>query len=583
MRTLAVLIVLSLPLAVLVGCSRGKGEPAQPQTQPTSPTPSTSAAKTVVKELPPEPEPEPEPAPGEIVKLAMPKEGGVWPWLVGTNIDSTESRPIWFTGSGPYAANGFAVRPALSRAVVTMRVDPYANPKKGFDPRKATDATRVTLYDTAAGIALTEWAVPGSFTILDLSPDGRSILATSSRAGHGRGSLRLWVIGSDGQLKRWTALAHTTQRDGQRSDSLVAAGTEIRWAGFVGDRAVSMSRSGQIRVFDIEGLKPTASFDGSPCRPDVTPDGTRIAFLVGPLVALLDPATRKITGTRWVGIPPPHPVLRFSPDGSTLAIGGNGRAILLNLSSGQFQTLNLPKMDVNDNAMFDKPFGWAGNSHLLADKYLFDPQLQQPAWEYSSAEQIQFRGGRVWAIARSPGSSTAQLKSFTMPDEDVLARSKTAKAKPDTFALQPGSGIKIDVTGVPTDRRTETQNVLEERLREVGFVPDPKAAAVLFASVDSPGTKPTVVYSGIGSYQYTKKMARLRLVLKDKELWNEAWAVEPPFAIEPTKGMVLADYLGKLAIGQPDYKAFALAPLPSYIPGSKAPTGPLGQTNLAPR
>ena len=187
---------------------------------------------------------------------------------------------------------------------------------------------------------------------------------------------------------------HTPIRDGQRSDSLVAAGTEIRWAGFIGDRVVSMSPSGQIRVFDTEGLKPIAVIDGSPCRPDVTPDGTRIAFLVGPLVAILDPATRKITGTRWIGIPPPHPVLRFSPDGSTLAIGGNGHAILLNLTSGQFQYLDFPRMDVNDNGMFDKPSA-GGNSHLLADKYLFDLQLSQPAWEYSHAEQVQFRGGHV--------------------------------------------------------------------------------------------------------------------------------------------------------------------------------------------
>ena len=118
--------------------------------------------------------------------------------------------------------------------------------------------------------------------------------------------------------------------------------------------------------------------------------------------------------------------------------------------------------------------------------------------------------------------------------------------------------------------------MLEERLHEVGFVPDPKAAVTLFASVDTPGTKPTVVYSGLGSYQYTKKMARLRLVHKDKELWNEAWAVEPPFAIELARGTVLADYLGKLAIGQPDYKAFRslrcrrISPAQTHLPDRSA-------------
>src|SRR6185503_3962926 len=96
-----------------------------------------------------------------------------------------------------------------------------------------------------------------------------------------------------------------------------------------------------------------------------------------------------------------------------------------------------------------------------------------------------------------------------------------------------------------------------------------------------PGTKPTVIYSALGSYAYTKTPARLRLVLNDKELWNEAWAVEPPFALDLTKGTSLSEHLAKLAIGQPDYKAFSLAPLPAHFPGPSAPTSPLGKTDLA--
>ena len=189
-------------------------------------------------------------------------------------------------------------------------------------------------------------------------------------------------------------------------------------------------------------------------------------------------------------------------------------------------------MDVNDNGMFDKPFGWAGNSHASGRQVLI-----RPATVAARVGILSRRAGSVPRRTRLGDRADARqhramLKSFTIPGEDVLAASTAAKSKPGTFALHPGSGIKIDVNGVPEDRRAETHKVLEERLHEVGFVPDPKAAVTLFASVDTPGTKPTVVYSGLGSYQYTKKMARLRLVHKDKELWNEAWAVEPPFAIE---------------------------------------------------
>ena len=145
----------------------------------------------------------------------------------------------------------------------------------------------------------------------------------------------------------------------------------------------------------------------------------------------------------------------------------------------------------------------------------------------------------------------------------------------------PAATVKIDVSGVPQDRRAETQKALEDRFRDLGYVSDPKATAILFASVDRPGTKPSVIYSTLGSYSYTKTPARLRLVVNDKELWNEAWAVEPPFAIDAAHGTVLAEHLSRLAIGQPDYKAFALAPLPAYFAGPNAPAGPLGKTDLA--
>jgi hypothetical protein len=575
-RTIAGLSLLGLSLAVLVGCSRGRGEPAPVQPVPAAPT----EAKPEPPAPKPEPEPEPEPAPGELVQLKLPKDGGAWPWAIGAAPQPADSRPISFKGSGPYAANGFAVRPEVNRAIVTMPVDPTINLKKGVDPRKLPAATRVTLYDTAAGAALTEWAVPGLHAVLDLSPDGRSILATQPSPGRDRGSLRLWVIGSDGQLKRWSTTAHTLPREGLRTDATVSGSTEIRWAEFLGERVVSMSRGGQLRVFNTEGLKPLATIDASPCRPTVSPDGTKVAFLIGPSVALLDPQTRKITGVHWIGQAPPHPVLRFSPDGSKLAVGGNGRVLILNMASGEFQNVVLPQLDVNDNGQFDKPFGWAGANHLIGDSLLFDPQLPAPVWSYSPAELVQFRGRRMWACVRSPGSPSVTLQAFDLPGPGVEAAIAAVKSKAGAFGLHPGAQVKIDVAGIPEERRPDVEQAIGKRLRALGFAPDAKATTTVIASVDSPGTRPTVSYGSLGSHTYTKKPARLRVVLNGKELWNDAWAVEPPYSIELPKGTKLDDYLDRLSIGQPDYRAFSLAPLPTHLPGPNALSGPLGHTNL---
>jgi hypothetical protein len=575
-RILAGLVILVLSLSAVVGCSRGKGGPPQPQpTAPTAQPAETKPAKTDT-----EPEPEPEPAPGEVVRLAPPKDGGAWPWAVGKTELPGESRPVTFNNIAPHAITGLAVRPDVNRAVVSIRVDPTAT-KKGPSPL----STRVALIDTAAGTTLPAWVLPGAYAVLDLSPDGRGILATYPQPGRDRGVLRLWVAGTDGQLKRWNCTAHAPPREGLRLDSANQAteslAHEIRWAAFVGDRVVSASRGGQVRVFDTEGLKPLAGIDATPCRPAVTPDGAKVAFLIGSHVALLDPAARKIVGMRWVGTPPPHPVLAFSPDGAKLAIGGNGRLVLLDLTSGHFQSVTIPRLDVNDNGVYDKPFGWAGPDHILADRLLFDPQLPQPVWSYSGAEILQGRGWRTWASVRASDRPATTVRAFTLPAPETLGAVAAAKAKPGAAGLRPGGGVRIDVTGVPEDRREETQAALAKRLREVGFVPDEKAEVTLFASVDSPGTKPTVVYTAIGSYSYTRKPTRLRLVLNGKELWNDAWAVEPPFAFDYPKGTVLVDQLAKLGIGQPDYKAFTLAPFPSHLPGPNAPATAIGTTDLA--
>jgi hypothetical protein len=577
-------LILALSLATVVGCSRGKGSnpPEAPPTTPEPPKPPPPKPQPKV-----EPDPEVEPVPGEAARLTLPKDGGAWPWAVGKAAEPPESQPVTFKGLSAYAVTGFAVRPEVNRAVVSIRVDSVKpDPTKKGPAAKGpmTPYTRVVPCDTATGKTLDEWHIPGPLAVLDLSPDGRSILATHPQPGKERSLLRLWTVAPDGRLKpsKWTP--HTPPKDALRVDSATsetAGATEVRWAAFVGnDRIVSSSRAGQLKVFEADGLKPLATIDASPGRPAVSPDGTKVAFLVGSSVALLDVPTLKVTGTRWVGTPPPHPALAFSPDGTTLAVGGNGRVILLNLASGQLRNVTLPKLDVNDNGLYDKPFGWAGAAHLLADGRLHDPQLPTPVWEYTGAAFVQFRGWRVWAFARPAGGSTFTLRAHTLPDSGTLSRITAAKNQAGVFGLQPGTAVKLDLHQLPEERRPEAQALLEQRLREVGFVPDANATATVYASVDQPGTKPTVIYPGLGPYQYVKKPLRLRVVLNGKELWNDAWAVEPPLTVRLPAGVALADHLSKIGMGGPDYKVLGIAPLPTHLPGPNAPTAPLGTTDL---
>lgn len=578
MRTRYIAMLLVASLTGGIGCSKGNGG----QPAPSPPTAPAGTVKPPPKSTEPEIEPEVEPAPGEPVRLTLPRDGGAWPWSVGQASQSPESQSLTFRNLPPYALLGFAARPEANRAVVAIRYEP---PKKGPAPPKGqpTSSTRVILCDTAGGRALTEWIVPGLYSILDLSPDGRSILSMSSQGG--RTHLRLWVIGLDGQLKRWNWAPHSPLRDGMLADPGIAdSGTDIRWAAFAGiDRVVSASRAGQLRVFDTDGLKPLATIDASPSRPGLSPDGSKVAFLLGTSVALLDTRALKLVGTRWVGPAPPHPVLAFSPDGARLAIGGNRRLVLLTLASGDLQSIPMPRLDVNDNGVYDKSFGWAGASQLLVEGNLFDPQLPQPVWDYGGIRHIQHHGWQVWAAAADAGGSTVTIRAFTLPTNEAVAALTAAKARAGTFAIQKGSPIKIDVSAVPEDKRSEALEMLEKRVREIGYVVDPAAPATLLTSVDSPGTKPTVAFVGLGFYQYVRKPVRLQVMLNGSQLWNEAWSIEPPFHVYLPRGGSLSNYLSKLGTGLPDYSALATAPLPASLPGPEAPAGMLGATDLVPR
>ena len=400
----ALLLALSLPAAS--GCSRKAVPKAIPSSQTSTLSPDQKSLA---------PPPEPELAPGEPVRLTLPGDGGTWPWSVGRAEAPPESRAISFPGLTAFAVTGFAVRPEVNRALVSLKWEKKGQPV----------ATRLALCDTAIGKVLTEWQITGQQAVIDLSPDGRAILTTNANPGRGgRTTLRLWLIGSDGQLRLSVWTPHSTSRpDGIRHESGdrfdASAALEIRWAGFVGnDRIVSSSRTGQLRVFETDGVKPLISLEGSPGRPAITPDGTKVALFTGNAVTLVDPTSGKIIGTRWVGPLPQHPVLAFCPDGSKLAIGGNGKALLLNLTTGDVQQVVLPKLHVTDTGMYDKPFGWAGNTYLFADGHLHDLRFPGSVWDYVGVEHMQFRGKHTWADALRPaGSSSSTLAAYALPQQ----------------------------------------------------------------------------------------------------------------------------------------------------------------------
>ena len=363
-------------------------------------------------------------------------DGGTWPWNLAPAPPPAASRPVTIPGYVYPSSTtaGVVVSPAARRAVVLVA-------ERVKDEEKMT---RVLWCDTAAGTVLREWRVKGIYAPLDLHADGHRLLTVRPPGEGPTQSLELWAIEDPDRLRRqsWQphdsvdglpiggALAATDTPESSPND----AGRDVRWAAFVGNRVVSASRAGQLRVFDAATLERAGTIDGVPATPALTPDGSRVVFLTKSGAALLDPAGPKVVGVRPVE-GPADPVLAVSPDGKSLACAANGRVALLDLAGGQVRTATLPKLEV---ARSGRPlgFGWAGDRHLLADRFLHDPTAPAPVWDYGSFDKLLPRGREAWAVLR-PARDSAVLRSFVLPHPAVGGAKAANRPAPGRSTLQP--------------------------------------------------------------------------------------------------------------------------------------------------
>jgi hypothetical protein len=433
-RRLGVLFI-AVGLAPGVGCGSGDPPPPEAPAAPVVDTmpPGDGSLVRGSKESAPKPEP-PAPRPGDII---LPETGGAWPWNLAPAPPAGPSRPVAIPGYVYPSSTtaGLVVSPAARRAVVLVA-------ERVKDEEKVT---RVVWCDTAAGTILCEWKVKGNYTPLDLHPDGRRVLAVRS-PGEGRtDQLELWTIGEGNKLRQQSWQPHDTLAVPADADVLViGAGPDsnqadpsrdVRWAAFAGPgRIASASRAGQLRVFDAETLQRVGTIDTTPAVPTLTPDGAKVVFLTRAGVALLDPVDAKVIGVRPVGAPPADPALAVSPDGKTLACAGNGRVNLLDLTTGTVRTTAVPKLEVMRQGQ-RLGFGWAGDRHLLADRFLYDPARPEPVWDYGDIDRLLPRGRETWVVLRH-GREDATLRSFALPHPAVGGGEKPGRStlRPDGIA-----------------------------------------------------------------------------------------------------------------------------------------------------
>ena len=362
------------------------------------------------------------PKPGTIT---LPDGGGTWPWPLAAAPAPPPAKAVTFDvpkGS----VTGLAVARAARKAVVTVT--------DTLDPK--TPTTRVLLCDLAAGKVAAEWEVKDTFEVIDLSPDGTRILLLRGDRGP-REILHLWTVAADLELDRRSWQPH----DFLDADIFGGIGTavsptddeskrarHVRWAAFVGtDRIVTAAHGGQLRVWGAGNLDRLGTIDAAPGSPAVSPDGTRVAFPTPQGVALLDPATATVVGTRAFGFPAETRTLAFSPSGAVLACAGGERVAYLNLATGEKWDALGQKLGNPHGS--PRTFGWVGESHVLAEHRLFDTKSPLALWQYSGWERIAFRNQEVW-IATPALKGKATVVGYALPQPGLLDALAAKKAAP---------------------------------------------------------------------------------------------------------------------------------------------------------
>ena len=510
-------------------------------------------------------------------KIRLPADGGKWPEAFPPAPPPVESKAVHLALE--YGFHPMVVSPESGRFVIAQKLGRRV--EKGVN-----GGTRFVLGDVAAGKVLGEWEVGGEFDPLDLSPDGTRFVAKS--AFWEAAKITVFTVGADGRLTRRTVDAH----DVIVLNPAEAAGKEkdlvVRWAGFVGnDRVASAAVGGQVRVFRADSLARVGTLDGTPgLTPCVTPDRKQLVAHTAGKAELIDPAQCQAVATRPWPLPSGLANLAASPDGTTLAFAKLGRVRFLAVKTGEYWDQMIPGF--GDDAMRPRNFSWCGPGALVHTRKVYDPAASYPVWHLTHQSHADAYSSRqVWAAARMPGEEAKSgppirvaVRAFDALPPDFAGIVGAAKTRPGIYVLPAGARVRVDASRLPADRQATSKADFEQRLREVGYVPNATSETVFTLSLDPLSVKSTT-YKTVPSMQYNHQPLRVQLRHEGKVLREYTLTKNPPVKLEMAGNEPLAKKAAAEGWGRPDYAGLKTLSVQPHFPGPAFPGQGFGFTQLS--
>ena len=456
-------------------------------------------------------------------------------------------------------------------------------------PGNAEHQYRIERFDLKIGKSLNVSTLPLELELLDLSSDGRLLLARTGVFGPGHGArLDVWQIDGAAAVHVITFMPFTARTGSEK----------VVWAKFVGpDHLLARSFDGELSCYAFKTATQLWSAKPGLANTNVlSATGKYVAASTGKSIAVIEPISGKVLGGIDLNGCPAQS-LAFKPDGKAIAAAGQDEVAAWDLSKGAL---------ISDSWAVGAPgqhVEWGqGNYVLLDHAHLVSLDKQLAIWSYEGVapamhgQLAQIWNGRMYytADAASPGSPHRPVvASVALPDPQVAA--KIVVSGEPKLALKPGSSVSLDVQ-VPTSIRQQVIDSLTSKLKDNG-VTIANDAPVSVIVKDEPGETREISYRRIGFRAFgqtdkvrVKEVKRLIAISIDGQApaWQRGGTMMPPMflslkegqsidqavndAMKPSPLFYQSVRIPKLSPEQPD--GFGITPLSATGPKEARPPRP---------
>lgn len=401
--------------------------------------------------------------------------------------------------------------------------------------QSATSRVVVCNLETAKQVG--EGTQSGKYSPLAIHDDGKQVLMKSDEFGFGKQDrLELWNVSAKSVSKGIQWVPYDEEKGGDR---------DVGWGAFLGDdRLVTVSKKGQLVVWELEEMKPvyTMEIQGG-CNPAISPDQKWLAFSTGKEVGILDLAEGEVVALQSVA-QVQWPNMAFSPGQKRLGMAAFDRLYVWDFSNGElYREMPYQGLHVMGNIT------WPSDDHvLLGNRFLIDLENQVKLWDYQGGEFALQVGGMTWFAVSDGHQKPGALLGAQLPPPAVKDALAKAMSQPDFFVLKPGTVVKIDVSAVDPAGKDFVEKALTARLKEAGFDAGPAGTIDLVAQTEVGEARQMSyhIFGQFGSQTFTVRdyISRVQFMYKGQNVWQTQVGSVPHF-IRLAQNETIEQYLRK--------------------------------------